>query len=64
MKVRELIGKAVDEIHKEKVELALSKMKSLIRKREALQKALNDLDKEISVLEEMDVEDVEVGYTY
>jgi uncharacterized coiled-coil DUF342 family protein len=64
MKVRELIRKAVDEIHKEKVELAINKMKSLIRKREALQKALNDLDKEISVLEEMDVEDVEVGYTY
>lgn len=64
MKVRELVRRAVNEIHDEKVELALSKMKSLIRKREALQKALNDLDKEISVLEEMDVEDVEVGYTY
>lgn len=64
MKVRELVRRAVNEIYDEKVELALSKMKSLIRKREALQKALNDLDKEISVLEEMDVEDVEVGYTY
>lgn len=64
MKVRKLVRRAVNEIHDEKVELALSKMKSLIRKREALQKALNDLDKEISVLEEMDVEDVEVGYTY
>ena len=64
MKVRELVGRAVDEIHKEKVELAINKMKSLIRKREALLWALNNLDKEISVLEKMDLEDVEVGYTY
>lgn len=64
MKVKELYEKAVGEIYNEKVEFAKNKMKSLIKKREALQRAIDDLDREIIEFKEKDVENVEFGFRY